>query len=82
MLGVYGTADSLIKSIGFEYVSQCCPDDVMNGLETDVNCGGVCKTKCLAGQHCTSSADCTSGLVCDVSGSCVSQSSVPGTIYT
>jgi hypothetical protein len=38
-----------------------CTDKVMNGGETDVDCGGPCSAKCIIGQNCISSNDCQSG---------------------
>lgn len=40
-----------------------CQDGVRNGIETDVDCGGACSTRCADGQACQRSTDCTS-LVC------------------
>src|SRR6185436_8013492 len=38
-----------------------CGDQAKNGNETDVDCGGSC-SKCPAGEHCGSVADCTTGI--------------------
>lgn len=38
-----------------------CADQVKNGKETDVDCGGGCMTKCDIGKACTMPSDCTSG---------------------
>ncbi len=46
-----------------------CDDDVKNGDETDVDCGGSCGP-CLVGRDCTVGGDCTSG-VCGVEGTCL-----------
>ncbi len=35
-----------------------CDDKVHNGAETDLDCGGTCKTKCVADQKCKVNADC------------------------
>ena len=50
---------------------QCvrCNDDVQNGGETDVDCGGPCVAisqggGCAAGQHCDASGDCVAGATC------------------
>ena len=40
-----------------------CIDGVLNGSETDTDCGGSCAT-CADGAHCLQDSDCTSGL-CD-----------------
>lgn len=46
-----------------------CTDSVLNGNETDVDCGGVC-TPCVEGQTCVANSDCQSDNclsgVCDV----------------
>jgi len=41
-----------------------CFDTVLSGDETDVDCGGSCAEKCIAGKICAFGTDCTSG-VCD-----------------
>jgi len=38
-----------------------CQDGVKNGDETDIDCGGSCPTKCVAGQSCVQDSDCSSG---------------------
>src|SRR5262249_38882622 len=43
-----------------------CVDGVLNGTESDVDCGGTC-TKCGAGHHCTAGADCISQSCADTS---------------
>lgn len=40
--------------------SPTCFDSVVNGRETDVDCGGICPTKCSDGQHCWKPTDCAS----------------------
>ncbi len=51
-----------------------CMDKAKNGSESDVDCGGVCMTKCADGKACTTGADCGSGHcamnVCAVGPSC------------
>lgn len=44
--------------------SPSCQDGVLNGTETDVDCGGGCNPCDLAGS-CVSNADCEAGLYCD-----------------
>ena len=39
-----------------------CGDGIKNNNETDVDCGGVCSTKCAVGSGCESYQDCSSGL--------------------
>lgn len=41
-----------------------CPDGVMNGTETGLDCGGGCATKCGAGAACVSDLDCVAGTGC------------------
>jgi hypothetical protein len=38
-----------------------CFDRKLNGLETDIDCGGVCP-KCLAGQQCLANEDCITNI--------------------
>jgi hypothetical protein len=44
-----------------------CNDNVKNGAETDVDCGGGgnCATKCVNGKKCSAAADCASGFCTD-----------------
>ena len=39
-----------------------CDDGVKNADEADVDCGGVCATKCTSGLACKKKEDCESGL--------------------
>jgi hypothetical protein len=41
-----------------------CSDGLQNGDESDVDCGGSCPGKCLAGQQCVEDADCET-VVCE-----------------
>jgi hypothetical protein len=41
--------------------SPTCTDQVKNGTETDVDCGGTMCLRCTAGQSCFSDLDCDSG---------------------
>ncbi|CAF1327644.1 unnamed protein product [Adineta ricciae] len=36
-----------------------CSDGNKNQNETDVDCGGLCNTKCAVGKNCTQNSDCT-----------------------
>ncbi len=45
------------------YRQNSCDDGVLNGNETDVDCGGVCGS-CDTGQQCVAGSDCKSG-ICD-----------------
>ena len=42
--------------------SAACDDGVLNGEETDVDCGGLCLTTCADGLQCLSGVDCQSGI--------------------
>lgn len=42
------------------FLAPSCNDGNKNQNETDVDCGGVCTTKCLATQSCLKNADCAS----------------------
>ena len=39
-----------------------CDDGLLNGDETDVDCGGSCATKCGPGDACEMNVDCTGGI--------------------
>lgn len=39
-----------------------CSDQVHNGSETDVDCGGRCSANCPTGKMCSSASDCVSGV--------------------
>lgn len=58
---------------GRGYCAQC-GDDLQNGGETDVDCGGRCvlasaELRCATGKHCDAGADCATGTCVD--GTCV-----------
>jgi hypothetical protein len=38
-----------------------CVDTVLNGTETDVDCGGTCPSKCANTKSCTKDTDCVNG---------------------
>ncbi len=46
-----------------------CGDGVLNGNESDTDCGGSCSTKCEKGKKCNSGADCETG-ECGTDGKC------------
>lgn len=46
----------------------CCLDTILNGAESDVDCGGPCGPTCAAGKKCNQDSDCQS-FVCE-SGTC------------
>jgi hypothetical protein len=41
--------------------NPACDDNVKNGSESDVDCGGSCATKCANGKTCNANPDCQSG---------------------
>ncbi|MDP2274746.1 MAG: hypothetical protein Q8N23_18485 [Archangium sp.] len=41
-------------------VTNACEDGVRSGMETDVDCGAVCMTKCDVAKGCSTGADCAS----------------------
>lgn len=47
-----------------------CSDGVRNGTESDVDCGGVCATRCAYGDLCNTDSDCASAL-CGAANTCV-----------
>ena len=47
-----------------------CSDGLRNGTESDVDCGGVCATKCTYGELCNTDSDCASAL-CGAANTCV-----------
>ncbi|MSP61143.1 MAG: hypothetical protein EXR72_12525 [Myxococcales bacterium] len=50
-------------------VKPNCMDQIKNGDESDVDCGGSCMTRCGEGQTCLASGDCAGGSC--VGGKCV-----------
>ena len=46
-----------------------CLDNQKNGEETDVDCGGPCKSKCTVYQGCKKDSDCQSN-ICGATGTC------------
>jgi sugar lactone lactonase YvrE len=59
-----------------ETVGDACADGVMNGEETDVDCGGPTCEACGTGQGCQAPSDCVS-MTCDA-GTCVDPSCEDG----
>ena len=43
-------------------VAPSCTDNIVNGSEADVDCGGSCSSKCEPGDDCLVPADCTEGV--------------------
>ncbi|MBI3178717.1 MAG: DUF1566 domain-containing protein, partial [Deltaproteobacteria bacterium] len=60
-------------------VATPCADEVKNGAETDVDCGGsVCSGKCAVGKVCKAGGDCKSGFCNTSTGKCVATSCEDG----
>ena len=41
-----------------------CYNNNLDGLETDIDCGGACSTKCVLNEACSSDTDCAVPMVC------------------
>jgi cysteine-rich repeat protein len=61
---------------GLACQAATCDDKVLNGDETDTDCGGTCPTKCDDLKLCKVAADCTSG-VCKDDGNGTLKCAVP-----
>jgi MYXO-CTERM domain-containing protein len=61
-------ANILLPSIPYDFrcegTGATCSDKVMNGSETDTDCGGTCSAKCGSGKGCSADSDCATGLTC------------------
>jgi hypothetical protein len=44
-----------------------CTNNIKDGLESDVDCGGVCPNRCGISKYCNSASDCVSGQSCTLS---------------
>lgn len=67
---VDASVDEGMADVGSDAASgQTCDDQIQNGEETDVDCGGPCGA-CDAGQGCEEWTDCISG-VCSAENTCV-----------
>jgi hypothetical protein len=51
------TTDVVLISLG-----PTCSNGIQDGTETDIDCGGLCVTKCATGKHCLIGGDCQSGI--------------------
>ncbi|CAN99522.1 hypothetical protein sce9349 [Sorangium cellulosum So ce56] len=40
----------------------CCPDNTLNGNESDIDCGGSCLEKCEVGEMCRDDVDCKTSI--------------------
>ena len=69
-LGIIGSSCAYDSDCDSEFClrNKCaeptCDDTVLNGDESDIDCGGACKNKCKKGQGCYIDEDCEYGLVC------------------
>lgn len=59
-------------------VTDACADGVQSGMESDVDCGQVCTTKCDLGRRCGAPADCDTGLCHAATGRCVADACADG----
>jgi hypothetical protein len=57
---VFGAA--LVVSGCVFYLSPSCGDQIRNGDETDIDCGGRCANKCNIGSRCAVDADCSESM--------------------
>lgn len=57
-------------SLSCPYLNPHCGDCLMNGDETDIDCGGDACSPCESGQKCAWDTDCESGS-CSASGTCL-----------
>ncbi len=66
-------------AVSLACVATPCADEVKNGAETDVDCGGnVCSGKCATGKLCKAGGDCKSGFCNATTGKCVATSCEDG----
>ena len=49
----------------FTCTAPACNDNVKNGTETDLDCGGTCATKCALTKGCAVTTDCAGTTICD-----------------
>ncbi len=57
--------NSIVNSSSFIVrLKQTCSDGIKNQDEADIDCGGICPTKCKIEQGCKTDIDCEFGLVC------------------
>ena len=51
-----------------------CANGFQDGMETDVDCGGSCRTRCTVGMRCERNADC-------VSFKCIANTCIEKTVF-
>jgi len=72
-------ASTYCAAVSLACVATPCLDEVKNGAETDVDCGGaVCAGKCATGKGCKVGGDCKSGFCNAGTGKCVATSCEDG----
>merc|ERR1711871_113128 len=64
-------AGSLVCGSNRKCSASSCGDQVANGDESDVDCGGGCSSKCAVGKKCFADTDCQSGSCNAKSKTCV-----------
>jgi len=52
--------DAVVKDVLDEPCTDMCCNKMMDGMETDTDCGGPTCKKCSTGQKCTQDSDCLS----------------------
>jgi hypothetical protein len=65
--GMGGTGGSAGAGGSSGAPGDACTNQVKDGTETDVDCGGVCATKCATGKGCKTLSDCVANDVCEAS---------------
>jgi len=58
---------------GICMAKPACSDNKKNGNETDVDCGGSCKTTCAEGKKCKVGGDCSTALCDSKTGVCLAK---------
>jgi FG-GAP-like repeat len=68
MLGTLGTLGAAVLTVAMLaggglsgcvfYLNPLCDDQIHNGEETDIDCGGTCAKKCSINDSCSTTADC------------------------
>ncbi|MDP1827899.1 MAG: hypothetical protein Q8L48_31790 [Archangium sp.] len=71
-LAMSGTLDGTLNNNGtMQPLSNACEDGRVSGMESDVDCGGTCMTKCADGNTCNAGADCASTFCNTTTSTCV-----------
>jgi hypothetical protein len=65
MRALYASFALLLCACHVTVIDDHCSDGLLNGNETDIDCGGPTCGSCLDGETCVRASDCASG-VCDV----------------